>query len=61
MAVHESFTIIVGLKGLRLLSHAAVRTAVRDVFRRLMDGVEPAYIDTAEAALAARPGGAFGA
>lgn len=31
-------------------------TAVRDVFRRLMDGVDPAYIDTAEAALTARPG-----
>lgn len=35
---------------------AVLRTAVRDVFRRLMDGVDPALIDTAEAALAARPG-----
>jgi cation diffusion facilitator family transporter len=35
---------------------AVLRTAVRDVFGRLMDGVDPKYIDTAEAALAARPG-----
>ncbi|WP_445165551.1 cation diffusion facilitator family transporter [Mycolicibacterium sp. Dal123E01] len=35
---------------------AVLRTAVRDVFRRLMDGVDPAFIDTAEAALAGRPG-----
>ena len=35
---------------------AVLRTAVRDVFRRLMDGVDPTLIDTAEAALAARPG-----
>jgi cation diffusion facilitator family transporter len=35
---------------------AVLRTAVRDVFRRLMDGVEPTLIDTAEAALATRPG-----
>ncbi|CDO90598.1 hypothetical protein AWC29_24670 [Mycobacterium triplex] len=35
---------------------AVLRTAVRDVFRRLMDGVDPKLIDTAEAALAARPG-----
>ncbi len=35
---------------------AVLRTAVRDVFRRLMDGVDPAYIDTAETTLAARPG-----
>ena len=35
---------------------AVLRTAVRDVFRRLMDGVEPAFVDTAETALAARPG-----
>jgi cation diffusion facilitator family transporter len=33
-----------------------LRTAVRDVFRRLMDGVDPALVDTAEAALAAEPG-----
>ncbi|MEZ0352099.1 cation diffusion facilitator family transporter [Mycobacterium sp. pR1184] len=35
---------------------AVLRTAVRDVFRRLMDGVDPQLIGTAEAALAARPG-----
>ncbi|MBB3603643.1 cation diffusion facilitator family transporter [Mycolicibacterium sp. BK556] len=35
---------------------AVLRTAVRDVFRRLMDGVDPAFIDTAETTLAARPG-----
>ena len=35
---------------------AVLRTAVRDVFRRLMDGVDPALVDTAEAALAAEPG-----
>ena len=35
---------------------AVLRTAVRDVFRRLMDGVDPTYIDTAETTLAARPG-----
>jgi cation diffusion facilitator family transporter len=35
---------------------AVLRTAVRDVFRRLMDGVDPTLIDTAEAALATRPG-----
>ncbi|MBY0389097.1 MAG: cation diffusion facilitator family transporter [Mycobacterium pseudokansasii] len=34
---------------------AVLRTAVRDVFHRLLDGVDPALIDTAEAALAARP------
>ncbi|WP_018600065.1 cation diffusion facilitator family transporter [Mycobacterium sp. 155] len=33
-----------------------LRTAVRDVFRRLMDGVDPAFIDTAETVLAAHPG-----
>ncbi|MEE6163473.1 MULTISPECIES: cation diffusion facilitator family transporter [unclassified Mycolicibacterium] len=33
-----------------------LRTAVRDVFRRLMDGVDPAFIDTAESVLAAHPG-----
>jgi cation diffusion facilitator family transporter len=31
-------------------------TAVRDVFRRLMDGVDPRLIDIAEAALIAEPG-----
>lgn len=35
---------------------AVLRTAARDVFRRLMDGVDPAYVDAAEATLAARPG-----
>ncbi|TPG34451.1 cation diffusion facilitator family transporter [Mycolicibacterium hodleri] len=35
---------------------AVLRTAVRDVFRRLMDGVDPTLVDTAEAALAAEPG-----
>jgi len=35
---------------------AVLRTAVRDVFRRLIDGVDPKFIDTAEAALAAQPG-----
>jgi cation diffusion facilitator family transporter len=33
---------------------AVLRTAVRDVFRRLMDGVDPALIDIAETALKAR-------
>jgi cation diffusion facilitator family transporter len=35
---------------------AVLRTAIRDVFRRLMDGVDPRLIETAEAALAAEPG-----
>ncbi len=35
---------------------AVLRTAVRDVFRRLMDGVDPELVDTAEIALAAEPG-----
>jgi cation diffusion facilitator family transporter len=35
---------------------AVVRTAVRDVFRRLLDGVDPAMVDTAEQTLAAQPG-----
>lgn len=35
---------------------AVLRTAVRDVLRRLMDGVDPQLIATAEAALAAQPG-----
>ncbi|WP_052524098.1 cation diffusion facilitator family transporter [Mycobacteroides abscessus] len=35
---------------------AVLRTAVRDVFRRLMDGVDPALVDAAETALAAQPG-----
>ncbi|MEM6105903.1 cation diffusion facilitator family transporter [Mycobacterium sp. 050272] len=46
---------IVGLV-ITLAILAVLRTAVRDVFRRLMDGVDPELIDTAEAALAARPG-----
>ena len=33
-----------------------LRSAVRDVFRRLMDGVDPALVDRAEHALAAVPG-----
>ena len=33
---------------------AVLRTAVRDVFRRLMDGVDPAFIDIAETTLIAR-------
>jgi cation diffusion facilitator family transporter len=35
---------------------AVLRTAGRDVFRRLMDGVDPTLLDAAEAALAGRPG-----
>jgi divalent metal cation (Fe/Co/Zn/Cd) transporter len=35
---------------------AVLRTAVRDIFRRLMDAVDPELIDAAEASLAARPG-----
>ncbi|OBH49433.1 cation diffusion facilitator family transporter [Mycobacterium mantenii] len=35
---------------------AVLRTALRDVFRRLIDGVDPRLVDTAEAVLAARPG-----
>jgi len=35
---------------------AVLRTAARDVFRRLMDGVDPRFVDSAEAALAAEPG-----
>nr|WP_233151495.1 cation diffusion facilitator family transporter [Mycobacterium lehmannii] len=35
---------------------AVLRTAVRDVFRRLMDGVDPVLVDAAETALAAQPG-----
>ncbi|HYO04509.1 MAG TPA: cation diffusion facilitator family transporter [Mycobacterium sp.] len=35
---------------------AVLRTAVRDVFRRLLDGVDPQLIDTAEHALAQEPG-----
>jgi divalent metal cation (Fe/Co/Zn/Cd) transporter len=35
---------------------AVLRTAARDVFRRLMDGVDPALLDAAEATLAGQPG-----
>lgn len=35
---------------------AVLRTAVRDVFRRLLDGVDPELVDTAERSLAAEPG-----
>lgn len=35
---------------------AVLRTAVRDVFRRLLDGVDPVLVDTAEQTLAAQPG-----
>lgn len=35
---------------------AVLRTAVRDIFRRLMDAVDPRFVDTAETALAAEPG-----
>ncbi|WP_197504703.1 cation diffusion facilitator family transporter [Mycobacterium sp. 852002-51163_SCH5372311] len=35
---------------------AVLRIAVRDVFRRLLDGVDPALVDAAETTLAARPG-----
>ena len=35
---------------------AVLRTAARDVFRRLMDGVDPELVDAAENALGAEPG-----
>jgi cation diffusion facilitator family transporter len=35
---------------------AVLRGAVRDIFRRLMDAVDPELVDSAEATLAARPG-----
>jgi cation diffusion facilitator family transporter len=35
---------------------AVLRGAVRDIFRRLMDAVDPELVDTAETTLAARPG-----
>jgi cation diffusion facilitator family transporter len=35
---------------------AVLRTAVRDVFRRLIDGVDPKLVDTAEAVLADQAG-----
>ncbi|WP_407686640.1 cation diffusion facilitator family transporter [Mycobacterium sp. HUMS_1102779] len=35
---------------------AVLRTAVRDVFRRLLDGVDPELVETARTTLGARPG-----
>src|ERR687897_186397 len=35
---------------------AVLRTAVRDVFRRLMDAVDPALVDQAERSLCTTPG-----
>ncbi len=35
---------------------AVLRTAVRDVFRRLLDAIDPELVDAAEAALATEPG-----
>ncbi|MDX1885146.1 cation diffusion facilitator family transporter [Mycolicibacterium sp. 120270] len=35
---------------------AVLRTAARDVFRRLMDGVDPSLVETAERAVATRSG-----
>lgn len=35
---------------------AVLRIAVRDVFRRLLDGVDPEFVHTAEAVLAREPG-----
>jgi divalent metal cation (Fe/Co/Zn/Cd) transporter len=35
---------------------AVLRTAARDVFRRLMDGVDPELVDAAELSLARQPG-----
>lgn len=35
---------------------AVLRTAVRDVFRRLLDGVDPTLVDIAERSLASEPG-----
>jgi cation diffusion facilitator family transporter len=35
---------------------AVLRTAVRDVFRRLLDAIDPDLVDAAEAALAGEPG-----
>ncbi|MEV0763754.1 cation diffusion facilitator family transporter [Nocardia sp. NPDC050435] len=46
---------IVGLL-ITLAILAVLRTAARDVFRRLMDGVDPALVTSAERALAAEPG-----
>ncbi|MCP2317468.1 cation diffusion facilitator family transporter [Nocardia amikacinitolerans] len=46
---------IVGLL-ITLAILAVLRTAARDVFHRLMDGVEPGLVASAERALAAEPG-----
>lgn len=46
---------IVGLL-ITLAILAILRTTARDIFRRLMDGVDPHLVDAAEAALAAEPG-----
>ena len=46
---------IVGLL-ITLAILAVLRTAARDVFRRLMDGVDPQLVDAAETALADEPG-----
>lgn len=35
---------------------AVLRTAMRDIFRRLMDAVDPAMVDAAESSLKAIPG-----
>jgi cation diffusion facilitator family transporter len=46
---------IVGLL-ITLAILAVLRTAMRDIFRRLMDAVDPAMVDAAEASLTAIPG-----
>jgi cation diffusion facilitator family transporter len=46
---------VVGLLIAALIAHVLV-DAARMVFRRLLDGVDPALLDDAEAALAATPG-----
>jgi cation diffusion facilitator family transporter len=45
---------IIGLL-ITLVILAVLRTAARDVFRRLMDGVDPTLLDAAEVALAGQP------
>jgi cation diffusion facilitator family transporter len=46
---------VVGLV-ITVASLAVLRTAARDIYRRLMDGVDPALVTAAEQALAAEPG-----
>lgn len=46
---------IVGL-AITIAILAVLRTAVRDVFRRLLDAVDPELVEAAETALAAEPG-----